>query len=166
MNDLIIKGSELQELELVHFSEYALELNDQEYLQRDHNVKPRGLWVSVENNKYSWSRWCISEQFQLDGLKSKSRIYLKNNADILWLQTFKHLTDFTEEFCVEIFPNSPMMHSNIKWQEVSKICDSIIISPYNWTARLHDLTFWYYGWDCASGCIWNLDAIEKIEVIK
>jgi hypothetical protein len=23
-------------------------------------------------------------------------------------------------------------------------------------------TFWYYSWDCASACIWNLSAVEPV----
>jgi len=38
---------------------------------------------------------------------------------------------------------------------VSKEYDGIEIAPYQWDARLS--LIWYYGWDVASGCIWNLD---------
>jgi hypothetical protein len=28
--------------------------------------------------------------------------------------------------------------------------------------QLDEFTSWYYGWDCASGCIWDVDAIERV----
>lgn len=50
----------------------------------------------------------------------------------------------------------------IDWQAVASDHDGIIISPYNWPAR-HEM-IWYYPWDCASGCIWNADAITSITI--
>lgn len=32
--------------------------------------------------------------------------------------------------------------------------------------RLDNRCTWYYGWDCASGCIWDKDAIEHYYLIK
>ena len=55
----------------------------------------------------------------------------------------------------------------IRWEEVKTLWDGIIISPYNWKCRHSPSTEWYYGWDCASGCIWNVEAIKnyKLEAI-
>ena len=41
--------------------------------------------------------------------------------------------------------------------------DGIIIAPYQWYCRM--TVDWYYTWDCASGCIWNLDAIESVNAV-
>jgi len=56
------------------------------------------------------------------------------------------------------------MRGNINWPAVAEKYDGIIIAPYIWQRRLSDNPdhFWYYGWDCASGCIWNTEVIEEI----
>lgn len=35
-------------------------------------------------------------------------------------------------------------------------------APYQWECRLDRDTFWYYSWDCASACIWNLQAVRPL----
>ena len=29
--------------------------------------------------------------------------------------------------------------------------------------RLDMETRWYYGWDCASGCVWDASAVQSVE---
>ena len=50
----------------------------------------------------------------------------------------------------------------IQWAEVASLYDGIEIAPYQFERRLgyHSeigkaVSDWYYGWDCASGCIWT-----------
>ncbi|QBI98814.1 hypothetical protein SEA_BOBBY_184 [Mycobacterium phage Bobby] len=49
----------------------------------------------------------------------------------------------------------------IDWGKVAADYGGIIIAPYQWSRRMDP--HWYYTWDCASGCIWNLEAIESLE---
>ena len=42
----------------------------------------------------------------------------------------------------------------------------IVISPYCWERRLARHARWYYPWDCASGCIWNADAIASVALME
>lgn len=53
----------------------------------------------------------------------------------------------------------------IDWVKVKPLYDGIIITPYQWRCRLDPDIFWYYSWDCASGCIWNLETIETTKEI-
>ena len=50
----------------------------------------------------------------------------------------------------------------VDWREVAARWDGISITPYQWSCR-HELdrAMWYNGWDCASACVWNLNAIEE-----
>ena len=41
--------------------------------------------------------------------------------------------------------------------------ESDVVSPYQWNCRLSLETCWYYGLDCASGCIWYLDCIKEFK---
>ena len=57
----------------------------------------------------------------------------------------------------------------IDWKKVASKYDGIEIVPYQPKARMNLL--WYYGWDIASGCIWNLgntslNLISKLFLIK
>ena len=49
----------------------------------------------------------------------------------------------------------------INWQPLTEQYAGIIISPYQWKRRLDGrASDWYYGWDCASACIWDLSAVR------
>ena len=37
------------------------------------------------------------------------------------------------------------------------------INPYIYKARYEYM--FYYGWDCASGCVWNIDSVKEISLI-
>ena len=50
----------------------------------------------------------------------------------------------------------------IDWPAVATDYPGLIIAPYQWSCRMSEFTRWYYGWDCASGCIWNADAIARV----
>jgi hypothetical protein len=52
---------------------------------------------------------------------------------------------------------------SINWAGVAKDYQGVIIAPFVWDRRLHDAYSWYYTWDCASGCIWDAAAIERVE---
>ena len=58
------------------------------------------------------------------------------------------------------------MTDQIDWAEVASKYDGIIISPYQWSLRLDMEMMWYYGWDCASGCIWNISAIKELKEVQ
>ena len=50
---------------------------------------------------------------------------------------------------------------NPNWDDVVRQYDGLIIAPYQWAKRC-DYS-WYYGWDCASGVIWNLRAVASVK---
>ncbi|RYE19920.1 MAG: hypothetical protein EOP45_11870 [Sphingobacteriaceae bacterium] len=49
----------------------------------------------------------------------------------------------------------------IDWTSLATDYDGILISPYQYCMRLRYL--WFGGWDCASGCIWNLSCIDSLK---
>ena len=144
---------------LVHYSKEPLELRECCYIQEvDH--KPHGLWVSCEHLKddHNWLDWCTSEEFRLEHLKYRQEIKLKPAARILTLSTLWGLSWFTREYSRDRIPG---VHCKmfIDWPQVARDWNGIIIAPYQWECRLNPSYFWYYSWDCSSGCIWNLDII-------
>lgn len=167
---------------LYHYSEKLLKELRQDYhdlarSRMNYFHKPFGLWLSVEDyeDDENWKTWCEKEEFALEGLKYKYLIELKKRAKILHLSTTRELEEFSlkykgndpfnyERFASQ-FTKNPYIYI-IDWELLSKECDGIIIAPYNWDCRLRNPTSWYYGWDCASGCIWNIDAIKSITLLK
>lgn len=142
-------------------------------------------------NNYNWEQWCRAEDFCVEDLKYKHLISLKENAKILLLDTPEKIKDFSYQYAdndinemmrdftldnIEEFkhliPDGPLKEHlfnrkyvyKIKWHELKNQFDGIFITPYQLPCRYNNDTFWYYGWDCSSGCIWNIDIIDKLEI--
>lgn len=142
-----------------------------EHWPEEGSMKPCGLWISVEETEddHSWFDWCKGEQFRLDALKHKYAITLAPEAKILHLKSVEEIIDFSLEYAAndpfDFARKSSMLSRReyiymISWSRVKAKYDGIIISPYQWGARMGSETAWYYPWDCASGCIWNLDKVS------
>lgn len=136
--------------------------------------KPHGVWFSVEDfgeDDQNWKSWCQGEGFRLEALKYKYAISLSKGARILHMSTTEEL----EAFSLKYQGNEPTAFKQIKgnpyqkpyiyiidWERVMLEHDGIIIAPYNWHCRLmNSTTSWYYGWDCSSGCVWNMKVIKS-----
>ena len=133
-----------------------------DYVQRCSD-KPDGLWVSVGRD---WARWCEEERFRSrgGGLKVRHKVRLGKRDSILLLQSTADIVSFTNKYREVLYKterDNPYCWG-IEWSSVAENYDGIVISPYNWHCRNNSHTWWYYGWDCASGCIWNLSAIESV----
>ena len=129
--------------------------------QDPYRYKPRGLWVSVEGPD-DWLSWCLSEGFRLENLTHVHAVELAPSARVLWLRSGACLDDFTEKYGEEHYVAH---YRKIMWEKVALDWHGIVIAPYLWERRMADHTFWYYGWDCASGCIWNVDAIKHVTLL-
>lgn len=150
---------------LMHYSREAFTLDrTREYsntIKAGPYTKPRGFWVSVEGEQ-DWPAWCRSEEFRLDTFAHAYEVTIADGAPILWLPTPVELHAFTVEYGApderRRFGDEP----EIDWARVAQRYDGLIIPTYQWSCR-YDLS-WYYGWDCASGCVWNLDVLTITEV--
>lgn len=143
------------------------------------NGKPRGIWLSVKG-QYDWPEWCNDNEFYLEEIATEHRVTLWPTANILRISNHVELDDFHEKYRIPNpvydrlekddedhqadYPWRPYKrrYDNIDWGAVAAEYDGIIITPYLWNRRLEG-PMWYYGWDAASGCIWNLQAVRKIE---
>ncbi len=134
--------------------------------EQDVFPKPYGLWYSGGND---WARWCCGERFNLERIAHVHRLHL-NESRVLSLDTTQKMIKFAEKYEVQ----SPMAehsdlflraHNNmVDWAKVGEEYGGIEIIPYQWEMRM-DWRMWYYGWDCASGCIWDIDVIESVEYL-
>lgn len=138
-------------------------------------MKPRGFWVSVEGED-DWKSWCLNNNFGTEeNFTRPSEITLSPDANILYISSPRELDLFhaqwsdpeDEKWYRELNSDYSWgdlyIYNNrgIKWAELAQQYDGIIIAPYQWTRRM--VQGWYYSWDCASGCIWNLSAITSVD---
>ena len=151
----------MHNLDLVHFHAYPLNGVHSVEQQTRPSSKPRGLWVSVEGNGDGWSDWCKAEKFRLENLKCQAKIKLHENSNILLLTSSSDIDLFNETYREKYC--KPYDYNAINWVKVASKYSGIIIAPYVWSRRLDCNTMWYYGWDCASGCIWDAKTIKSIQ---
>jgi hypothetical protein len=134
--------------------------------EKDYYFKPHGLWVSDEDD-YGWSHWCTAEEFSLDRLMYEHLVELYPVNNILFIRSVEELDKFHDRYSIDIIkdwiPHYPSRKDWLDWPQVYPLWQGIIITPYLWERRMDYM--WYYGWDCASGCIWDLSAIRSFQPI-
>jgi hypothetical protein len=154
-------------MRLLHYSSNMIEkLLQIEYPQKDMNwhAKPNGLWLSVEGDD-DWKWWCEQEEFLLENLEFVYEVILKKEANVLHLLWEDQIIDMAKKYPYGDFlwPTKEPRTYELDWELVKKDYQGIIISPYQWGCRMDQDCCWYYGWDCASGCIWDLDCIDEFK---
>jgi hypothetical protein len=128
--------------------------------------KPRGLWLSADDYDNNWRDWCIGEQWGLHKLTHVHTVRLNQHAPVLFINGVDDFDVFTEAYSRPIYRRTYHARA-IDWPRVAVEYHGIIIVPYLWDRRLvtpEDSISWYYGWDCASGCIWNAAAIASVQL--
>jgi hypothetical protein len=132
-------------------------------------AKPSGFWIT-DDSEECWRSWCVGEQFNLECLTHRHEVIL-DERNILILRSALQLDIFTKEF--ETFQvwgpdEEPRKYRDrcIDWGRVAEWYDGLIVTPYQWSRRMADGFSWYYGWDCASGCIWKAAAILEVRLIE
>ena len=153
-----------EDLSLSHFSNepylrhiYSKKQRVAEY--RSCFDKPCGLWVSVDG-EHDWPSWCESESFGIG--RFRHQIYLAPDSNVLHLKSASDIMDFRAKWGIE--KEDRFRDVYIPWEKVAEAYQGIIIAPYQWSRRMEEN--WYYGWDCASGCIWDAAAIQCAEPIR
>lgn len=159
----------MTDMDLIHYSSAPLGRIRSARQERDGNAaphsKPNGLWVSVKG-EWDWPSWCQAESFALDRMGHATRVLLAPTAKMLHLNGADEIDEFTARYSVPWGPPRPGSKFDwrrIDWRAVASKYHGLIIAPYCWERRLAHHTSWYYGWDCASGCIWNARAIRATE---
>lgn len=161
-------------MRLMHYSELALPFGPMDYVQNELRAfgKPTGYWVSVQGED-DWPTWCRENEFMESSLAHAHEVTLAPGHNILVLPTVEDMRGFHDRYSVEDAPTAELRKLRsfsdeyvwksrpIDWTAVTADHDGIIIAPYQWSLRMQ--LDWFYGWDCASGCIWNLSAIASVE---
>jgi hypothetical protein len=155
-------------MDLIHFSKAPLGPLRSVGQEPVATYKPQGLWLSDEASEDSWSAWCQDEGFKLEALACRTRVYLDRHATVLIITRAMQLRHFSHRY------HAPFLGASrresyamaIDWARVAEVYQGIVITPFQPECRLDDATWWYYGWDCASGCIWDADAIARMEPLS
>jgi hypothetical protein len=122
--------------------------------------KPCGLWVSVDGED-GWEAWCTSENF--GGLHTyRYRVRLTKGSNVLHIDNELGVRVFREKYGRQSDRSYCSMY--IAWEDVARDYQGLIIAPYQWPCRMDER--WYYGWDCASGCLWDAAAFYVDEPMR
>jgi hypothetical protein len=124
--------------------------------------KPQGFWISVDDNGEGWADWCRDNDYRVEHLTHIHNVELHSDAYIILINNEKEIDTFHNAH--KVTWAGP--YDWIDWKSVAKKYQGIIIAPYLWSRRMDADCIWYYGWDCASGCIWDASAIASISLEK
>lgn len=159
-------------MRLLHYSPAPIEAvyscKQAEEAPRHRFDKPNGLWVSVEG-EHDWLSWCEAESYGSPREQLCYEVVLSERANILRIESAEELRGFTRKYGVDPYIGTQFqgtLGKGINWDAIATEYDGIIIAPYRWECRLAPDTGWYYGWDCASGCIWDAEAVGRITLVQ
>jgi hypothetical protein len=126
------------------------------YVQGRPWAKPNGFWLSVDHD---WERWLDGEEMASDpdwGVVTTR--FDVDTTRLLHLASADDIDQFDRSY-VE-FMGKPDRY-RIDWAPLAERFAGIVIAPYIWERRLDgDASTWYYPWDCASACVWDLSVVE------
>lgn len=120
--------------------------------------KPNGLWLSDENGDCGWKSWCENSDFGLDRLRYKTD-FKCNITTWKVLRNLDEAAEFDRQYCTHEYCKG--VRPTINWIQVAREYGGILITPYI-RNHLRMEFMWYYTWDCASACVWDLSTVEKI----
>ena len=131
-------------------------------------AKPEGLWYECQDGSSTgWEEFCTT------GLSSGYSKY-DGTYNVILADDGYHILHITDESYFEKFyemysvnhpadpDGSKGYDKMIDWPKVAEHYSGIEICPYLDNKRMDDDSFWYYGWDVASGCIWDPKAIKEL----
>ncbi|MDR2575445.1 MAG: hypothetical protein LBC52_03280 [Treponema sp.] len=118
---------------------------------------PNGLWLSVAGI-HDWEQYCRKYQNRLDALQYEFQILLKPQAKILILNNKIAFEGFLKEYghCKEKY-----FDISIRWEKIINNYQGIAL-PHVFP-KLMNMFSWYKTWCCTSACIWDLQAVKKVE---
>jgi hypothetical protein len=135
---------------------------------------PIGFWYGF---RYSWldflnknKKTTSSESIKYTGYVYEitikkdffTTIENKDTNKILQIKNKEDLLKFHKKYYAK---GVDLLSQDIDWEKVRKIYGGIEIkyNPFN-NSKINDTPMWYIFFDIPSGCIWNNDILEKIDI--
>ena len=139
---------------------------DSNFTQKIGN-KPNGLWYECQDgSSQNWKDFCDAGGLSGGSAKyDRSYNVVLNDYNILFIPDEHYFEKFYKMYSVN-HPGDPNGSKGfdkvIDWPKVAKHYAGIEICPYLDSKRHDDDSFWYYGWDVASGCVWGAEGIKEL----
>ena len=125
-------------------------------MEQSTGMKPKGLWYSCGDE---WIDWVSGEM--PEWLAAANYLYeIEISDDVYEIVSAKGLRQFENLYGVPM--GGGMLQ--IDWKKVQDDgWAGIQICPYRGEARYSSM--WYYGWDVASGCIWDPAGLTSFKLL-
>jgi hypothetical protein len=162
-----------------HWALDPVKLRQMSYLQCG-QPKPNGLWFDANEE---WKQWCEAVQFRLETFRYRHTVTILDTSRILFLRCAEDIDLFTQQYGRSLFSGIQLLQSTkdndvfareygrdlfaeiqgqfpnyIMWGEVAEKYSGIIIVPYS--HEKSQTCLWYYGWNCAGGCVWDTSVLR------
>lgn len=137
---------------LIHYSEKPLDkiYSEDHDSSRCGTYKTPGFWFSCEGDQ-DWVEWCRDNDW--GDYCYAYEVFLKEDSGVLHLKDAEAIDRFSRAY--------GQGWGELNWLLVRADYKGLMVSPYCWERRLDNDTTWYYGWDCASGVIWDASVVER-----
>lgn len=114
-------------------------------------IKPQGLWYEINGE---WEEWCAGNSNFIKDCDYVYEVALDPGLRLLRIESIGDLTRINMRYGRTLVAGGSVR--NVAWDDVARDYDGIEVYPYLWDyeARFGPW-LWYYGLDCASGCLWR-----------
>jgi len=119
---------------------------------------PNGLWLSITGIN-DWENYCLKNNYNLMNLKYEFQVRLKPQAKILILYN-KAVFEDSEKKYGYYKENYPFTFS-IRWEEIIKDFQGLALPTV--IPKQYNRGLWHDTWRCTCACIWDLQAVDKID---
>lgn len=142
-----------------------INLYNKKYKQPQLGVKPDGFWYGCNNDWYKWCKYEGMDEFLLKYIHKinlnyniKTTLNKPNKEKLLIINNEKEFIKFDKLYGITY-----KKYRYIKWNMVSRDFGGIEICPHfkKFVGNGNEKYLWYWTWDVASGCIWNIKSIIK-----
>lgn len=136
----------------IHTSELPIHRVDRKpVIQTNITDRPNGFWYDLNGD---WNRFC-NESGNLQWIYRHNYKVDISKANILTLSSLAQVQSFAM-----VYGDKGRFNVFINWQKVAMCYDGIEVQQYKpqWFSDIY--SSWFYLWDCASGCIWNMKNVK------
>jgi len=125
------------------------------YAQQPLELKPNGLWYSINDE---WLEWCFGNDL-FDWIGDNRFELELDMSKILVISSVDELTMFNNEF-----EDKESRFRNIDWRLVAEKYSGIeLINYYSYRMATVNRSIWHYSIDVNGGCIWDLSALKEVK---